>query len=78
MQNCADNAGGDVPLIMCDIFSFLWDQGAHMFLWKVKQTDHSFSVVSKYFYWVSYLSQQTRDHVWKCDNRSIYQITVVL
>ena len=67
-RNCTDNtAGGNVPLIMFDIFSFFWDQGAYMFLQKVKQTDQSFSVKSKYFYWVSCLSQLTRGHVWKCD-----------
>ena len=53
---------------MSDIFSFLWDQSANMFLWKGKQTDQSFSVSKvNIFYWVSCSSQLTRDHVWKCD-----------
>ena len=32
MQNCADDT-----LLVRDIFNFLWDQGAHMFVWKGKQ-----------------------------------------
>ena len=33
MQKCTHNANGDVPLAVekSDIFSFLWDQGVHMF-----------------------------------------------
>ena len=40
MQNWTDNANGNVPLTleMCDIFNFPWDQGAHMFIWKEKQS----------------------------------------
>ena len=40
MQNYAANANKDVNLTveMCDVFNFLWDQGAHMFFWKEKQS----------------------------------------
>ena len=46
MQNYTDNAKGDVPLSqqeMCDIFNFLWDQGAHKFL--ERKTDLILSIV---------------------------------
>ena len=32
MQNCADGT-----LLVRDIFNFLWNQGAHMFVWNRKQ-----------------------------------------
>ena len=39
MQNYTDNANGDVPLIVENAwyFNFIWDQGAHMFLWEQEQ-----------------------------------------
>ena len=45
---------------------------------KTDKTDQSFSLQIKYFSWVSWFSQWTRDHMWKCDNKSIYLIAVVL
>ena len=64
---------------MCDIFSFLWDQRAHIFFWKEKQSWSIGFSIKKHFYWVSYfeissyddnisqISQLTRHHMWKCD-----------
>ena len=64
---------------MCDVFDFLWDQGAHMFFWKEKQSWSIAFFRRKYLYWVScfkisfcddninQMNQLTRDHMWNCD-----------
>ena len=64
---------------MCNIFNFVWNQGAHMFFWKEKQIWSIVFFIKQHFYWAfgfkisfyddnaTQLSQLTRDHMWKCD-----------
>ena len=61
---------------MCDIFNFFWEQGAHMFFWKEKQSWSILFPTIKYFQWIScfkisldddnvnQMSQITRDYMW--------------
>ena len=74
MQNCTENVMGMCFYDIC-FYENVWyfqfrlrPRCAHIFYKKNnannKKTDQS-SSLQKYFYWVSYLSQLTRDHKWK-------------
>ena len=63
MQNYTDNADGDVPWTVENVWYFLslWIQGARMFFWEEKQ--NFIKIFLCYDDNVSQLRQLTRDHV---------------
>ena len=44
MQNYNANKDANLTVGMCDVFNFLWDQGAYMFFRQEKKADQSFSL----------------------------------